>query len=199
MSGLLKDLMKLIEEHDVLSGIWDKLCLPSPVVAWMDDVAFPISTLEASQLDNALERLLPQIRNIFEAYGLRLNLAKGKTEVVCQYRGAGSSACREFRFIECLGAFRVADLSWTAVSAYEHLGTMFAQSVTIQSELRIRAGKATSAFFVKCPRTFSPTDTFQLPRDCSYLSPWYYLYLFFCMVVATGLCWQKGNSESLTI
>ena len=146
MNSLLKDLMTLIEEHDVHEGIWDKLCLPSPVVAWMDDVAFPISTLEAPQLDSALECLLPRVRDIFEAYGLRLNLAKGKTEVVCQYRGAGSPACREFRFIERLGTFRVADLSWMAVSAYEHLGTMFAQSVTIQTELRTRSGKATTAF-----------------------------------------------------
>ena len=105
--------------------------LPSPVVAWMDDVAFPVSTTDAIQLDGAIERLMPQVRQIFESFGLRLNMTARKTEVVCQYRGRNSPALREHRFVECLGQFRLNDgTSLRAVPTYEHLGTMFAQSAT---------------------------------------------------------------------
>ena len=147
MSSLLQELTALLIEHDVQHGVWEVMQLPSPVVAWMDDVAFPVSTTDAIQLDGAIERLMPQVRQIFESFGLRLNTTARKTEVVCQYRGRNSPALREHRFVECLGQFRLNDgTSLRAVPTYEHLGTMFAQSATVQAELRTRIGKATAAY-----------------------------------------------------
>ena len=113
----------------------------------MDDVAFPISVPDASQLDPAIERLMPRIKMIFESFGLRLNMAARKTEVVCQYRGRCSPQLRAYRFVECLGQFQLPDgSSLRAVPTYEHLGTMFAQSSTVQAEIRTRIGKATAAY-----------------------------------------------------
>ena len=147
MSSLLEEIEVLIREHDFVSGVWDKLQLPSPVVAWMDDVAFPISVPDASQLDPAIERLMPRIKMIFESFGLRLNMAARKTEVVCQYRGRCSPQLRAYRFVECLGQFQLPDgSSLRAVPTYEHLGTMFAQSSTVQAEIHTRIGKATAAY-----------------------------------------------------
>ena len=147
MSSLLEEIETLIREHDFVSGVWDKLQLPSPVVAWMDDVAFPISVTDASQLDPAIEQLLPRIKAIFESFGLQLNMAAKKTEVVCQYRGRSSPQLREHRFVECLGQFQLPDGgSLRAVPTYEHLGTMFAQSSTVQAEIHTRIGKATAAY-----------------------------------------------------
>ena len=147
MSNLLQEIEMLIREHDFVSGVWDKLQLPSPVVAWMDDVAFPISTTEASQLDSTITQLMPRIRKVFESFGLRLNMAAKKTEVVCQYRGRHSPQLREHRFVHCLGQFSLPDgTSLRAVPTYEHLGTMFAQSATVQTEIHTRIGKATAAY-----------------------------------------------------
>ena len=147
MSSLLEEIEILIREHDFVSGVWDMLQLPSPVVAWMDDVAFPISVTDASQLDPAIERLMPRIKEIFESFGLRLNMAARKTEVVCQYRGRSSPQLREHRFVQCLGQFQLPDGgSLRAVPTYEHLGTMFAQSSTVQAEIHTRIGKAMAAY-----------------------------------------------------
>ena len=147
MSSLLQEIETLIREHDFVSGVWDKLQLPSPVVAWMDDVAFPISVIEANQLDPAIESLMPRVKAIFESFGLRLNMAARKTEVVCQYRGRNSPQLREYRFVQCLGQFQLPDgVSLRAVPTYEHLGTMFAQSSTVQAEIHTRIGKATAAY-----------------------------------------------------
>ncbi len=67
--------------------------------------------------------------------------------VVCQYRGSQSPACREYRFVECLGKFHFeSGLSLSAVPTYEHLGTMFAQSATVQNEITTRIGKAVTAY-----------------------------------------------------
>ncbi len=60
MRSLFADTTAIINEHDLISGVWDCLHLPSPVVAWMDDVAFPISVTSASNLDASLESLSPR-------------------------------------------------------------------------------------------------------------------------------------------
>eukprot|EP00435_Cladocopium_sp_Y103_P067591 s210_g30.t1 len=118
-----------------------------PLVTWVDDLAVPVPTCTAHELDDRLVQVLTVIDSVFCSYGLQLNRQPGKTEIVCQYRGTGAPACRDHRFIEQHGSLALPGGDAVRVVAqYEHLGTSFSQSLSFASELRVRAGKAAGAF-----------------------------------------------------
>jgi hypothetical protein len=71
----------------------------------------------------------------------------GKTELVCQYHGPDAVACRHRRFVEHAGQLDLPDgSSLHVVGQYQHLGTVFSQSLSLQSEMNGRIGKASAAF-----------------------------------------------------
>lgn len=102
------------------------------------------------------------------SYGLELNMLPGKTELVCQYRGAGSTLCRHRRFVEHAGQLPLpCGRSLRVVAQYQHLGTAFHQSLSMRNELHGRLGKASAAYrqlsnLVFGNRKLKPTVRLQL-------------------------------------
>ena len=102
------------------------------------------------------------------SYGLELNMQPGKTELVCQYRGVGSTTCRHRRFVEHAGQLPLpCGRSLRVVAQYQHLGTAFHQSLSMRNELHGRLGKASAAYrqlsrLVFGNRRLKPTVRLQL-------------------------------------
>ena len=64
-----------------------------PPVAWVDDLAVPITTASPEHLVTLMGQVLLCVHGVFTRHGITLNFAKGKTEGVLMFRGAGSNRC----------------------------------------------------------------------------------------------------------
>ena len=153
MQGVLRQLTLAMEGHQSMSEVKAITGLQCPPVAWVDDVAIPFAATTADEMDNVAVEVLTIVVSTFTDFGLSLNLEKGKTETVIQYRGPGAPAKSAVTFVEHLG--RIA-LPWSVgtppqsalrvVSDYDYLGTVFAQTANLAQELRTRIGKAQLVF-----------------------------------------------------
>ena len=124
-----------------------QLPISSPLITWVDDLAIPIPVVRAADLDAQIIAVLTEVRRIMASYGLQLNMQAGKTELVCQYHGPDAVACRHRRFVEHAGQLALPDgSSLHVVGQYQHLGTIFSQSMSLHNELTGRIGKASAAF-----------------------------------------------------
>ena len=119
----------------------------APVIAWVDDIAIPISCLYASQLDGLLSVVMQQLHMIFGQYGLRINSDKGKTEAIINYRGPDAAQLRRQRFIDDFGMIEVPGRApLRIVTQYLHLGISIAQCCDIKLDVRAKIGKASNAY-----------------------------------------------------
>lgn len=147
MTNILTDILPFLHQCGPMNAAAAHLPVRSPLVTWVDDLAIPVPVLHATQLDGQLIAVLEEVRRVMKSYGLRLNMQAGKTELVCQYHGKDAVACRHKRFVEHAGRLTLPDgVSLHVVSRYQHLGTMFSQSMNLGSEIDGRVGKAVAAF-----------------------------------------------------
>ena len=121
-----------------------------PIITWVDDVAIPVVSLTASKLLGATTEILQMILDIFGSFGLRLNLSKGKTEILMQHRGPGSPELRRKIFTDDFAQIPVTNLDGPAsirmVSVYKHLGTVVVASLSIAHDVTCRMAKASANF-----------------------------------------------------
>jgi hypothetical protein len=147
MLNVLNDILPFLHQCGPMNAAAVHLPVRSPLVTWVDDLAIPVPVLHARELDDQIIVVLGEVRRILRSYGLQLNMQAGKTELVCQYHGKDAVACRHRRFVEHVGRLALPDGTFLhVVSQYQHLGTMFSQSLSLKSELDGRIGKAAAAF-----------------------------------------------------
>ena len=147
VNSMMDQIQQVLWKHPRVLQASQYLMLQPPVVAWVDDLAIPVPVLEAAQLDSTISELLEAVRQICQDFGLRLNFKAGKTEAILQYRGANAQQLRRDRFVQEFCQIRINhETSVRCVSTYEHLGTTFAQGLSITHEVNHRLGKATAAF-----------------------------------------------------
>lgn len=147
MRAVLSDLRTLVSGFSSLQAAACKVGLEIPVLAWVDDVALVLPHLDALTCDATLQSFLPAVEQVFNSYGMRLNFSKNKTEIMCRYKGSGSTQANRTRFVDCLGVLPLRPgVSIRVVSDYVHLGAVCAQSMSITHELKQRIGKASSVY-----------------------------------------------------
>ena len=118
-----------------------------PVLAWVDDIAMPVSCIEADSLDATLAQVMLIMHQVFNRFGLRLNLSKGKTEAVVHYRGPNAAQLRRARFLEHFSHLEVPGKEpLRIVTQYVHLGISFARDCDIKTDVTTKIGKATAAY-----------------------------------------------------
>ena len=146
MVSILRELQPLLRAHPQVLAASSALGIEVPVIAWVDDVAFPVITETAALLDITVAHVMVQVHQVFAKYGLRLNMSPGKTEAL-SYEGEGAADCRRARFIDDHGRLPVPDHpDLHVVVCYTHLGTIASQSMSVAAELKTRVGKASNAF-----------------------------------------------------
>ena len=82
MSRILR---RLHEELDTLPAYCagrEALGVDVPPIAWVDDLAIPISTTTPFELDNLMIQVASAVHTVFTEHGMTLNLSSGKTEAV---------------------------------------------------------------------------------------------------------------------
>ena len=156
MQSVLHEITQVLEDNSDIVAASAQIGLQVGPIAWVDDVAIPIMTSTAQQLDEATTTTLMKVDKIFRAHGLRLNYSNGKTEAVLQYRGTGAPALRKERFVEQLGCLSIPQHgTLRTVSEYQYLGTSFSQAVSLEHEVQARLNKATQAYRMLRRQLFS--------------------------------------------
>ena len=122
-----------------------------PPIAWMDDVAIPLTTTTPDELVPLVQQVMEAVHNLFRDRGLTLNLDRGKTEAVLCFRGPGADALRSQIFDKAVPPVIVIPtdshlLSLRVVPSYKHLGAQFTMNVDITKEIAVRLGAARQAF-----------------------------------------------------
>ena len=150
MTQVLQELVARLQDHPAIQQSAQVMQMFCPPVAWVDDVAIPLAATTPKQLDEVLADATMCVKEVFQTYGLQLNMAPGKTEAVVQYRGKDAPRARKMRFVDAMGHLPLDDSFQGVVlrisSDYQHLGTNFAQSATVHQEIRVRIGKATGVY-----------------------------------------------------
>lgn len=136
----------LLEQVE-LQDTWALYDAPVPSLAWMDDLCIPLATKCGRQLDELICHVVAFLDTVFAAYGMTMNYAQGKTEVLCTYRGRDAAALRKNRFVTHLGTFALpSGQMLRSVAQYQHLGTVITQSLSCHQNIRVRIGKASQVF-----------------------------------------------------
>ena len=73
------------------------------VIGWVDDLAIPVMSVEAERLTHTVRDITEGIIRIMWEAGLQVNLGKGKTQCVANFRGSRAPAMRAATFVEDLG------------------------------------------------------------------------------------------------
>ena len=66
----------------------------APPVTWVDDLAVPLATASAEDLIPIVQETTAILHATFQRFGMSLNMAHGKTEVVLMYRGREANKFR---------------------------------------------------------------------------------------------------------
>ena len=103
MRNALLQLTRELEDEPALQYAHQVIGFRCPPLAWVDDVAIPFATAHAQKLDETALKVLHIVHRVFTGFGLRLNLEKGKTEAVLQYRGQAAAEHNKVTFVERLG------------------------------------------------------------------------------------------------
>ena len=122
-----------------------------PPVAWVDDLAVPITTASPEHLEPLMGQVLLCVHAVFARHGMTLNFAKGKTEGVMMFRGAGANQCRTKLFdqpkqpsITVSSDSHVLTLRIGA--SYKHLGVRYAMDADLDGEVTTKIAIAKQAF-----------------------------------------------------
>ena len=146
MSHLLKAVQADIDSNPLLQDGFLALGMRAPVVAWVDDVAIPVVTREATDLNVAVVAVMEILLTHCRRRGLTVNFGHNKTECVLMHRGRNAPKERQQHFVEHFGSLRINDqCHMRTVGAYEHLGTAFTQANDLSCEISMRIAKAVAA------------------------------------------------------
>ncbi len=157
MGSVLMKLEAELQEMPELQQIREQLNFDCPILAWVDDVAIPFATNCATQLDAVAVQILQKVNKVCALFGLRLNLSKGKTEALLQYRGLRANAKNHETFVENFGHIPLPPTDQQkdedkdpgrlrVVSDYTYLGTEVTQSASLHLEIKTRIQKAKRVF-----------------------------------------------------
>ena len=78
MQSVLHEVTQVLKDSSDIVAASAQIGLRVGPIAWVDDVAIPIMTSTAQQLDDATANTLIKVDKIFRAHGLRLNYSDGK-------------------------------------------------------------------------------------------------------------------------
>ena len=120
-------------------------------IAWMDDLAIPLTAEDAGQMPKLMTDVLSLVHDVFTSFGLTVNMDQGKTEAVLMFRGQGADAQRLRLFDQPAVPTLIAStethvLSLRVASSYKHLGARYTMDSDIEFEVNARLGAARSAF-----------------------------------------------------
>ena len=120
-------------------------------VAWMDDLAIPLTTVKADTMPTLLADVMRLVHEVFSSFGLTVNMDPGKTEAVVMFRGPGSDTQRLKLFDRDAAPAIVVStethvLSLRVASSYRHLGARYTMDADIEHEVTARLGAARTAF-----------------------------------------------------
>ena len=151
MSGLLQDLQAFLMSNDQFIAGCEVLGITIPPIAWMDDVAIPLTTTTPEALVPLVQQVLAAVHGFFRVRGLTLNLERGKTEAVLCFRGPGADRQRLDIFDTGCQPVIVVDtdshiLSLRVVPSYKHLGAQFTMNIDVSKEIGARISSARQAF-----------------------------------------------------
>ena len=135
---------------------------PPPEVSFVDDSVYIIAA-PATVLCSRAAAALGIIRNTFAKYGLPINFAPGKTEVLLGLHGKGSKAVRSEVYLEKAGRLRVplaeGDEVVVITNSYKHLGSMISSDTHMTAEVSYRI-KSLWAAVRPIARNFYKSDRF---------------------------------------
>ncbi|CAE7526474.1 unnamed protein product [Symbiodinium natans] len=123
----------------------------APTPSWMDDVAIPVKADRADDLVDNATKTLSLASKCLKEIGIRLNWARGKTELVLAFRGEGSKKAKTKWLCEHDSK------CWVEVAGenpqevhitdkYLHLGAMASWEGSDVHDLKYRRGLARQAF-----------------------------------------------------
>ena len=123
----------------------------APPVTWVDDLAIPLATSVAEDLIPLVQTTTTILHSTFQKFGMSLNMAQGKTEVVLMYRGKDANKHRIKTFDTSRAPTIVTTtpthvLSIRVVPSYRHLGARYTMDLDINEEVAHRMAMAKQAF-----------------------------------------------------
>ena len=147
MAIALQELQTFVDEHSVVKEVHPRFPLPTPIAAWVDDVAVPLLATAPDKLDSVLHDVAHFAQQLFASFGLLLNMKPGKTSATVAYRGPLAPQHRKQRHIEQMNFFPLSEHSSLHIAPkYEYLGTTFVPTGYIAEEVRHRINQAHAAF-----------------------------------------------------
>ena len=123
-----------------------------PPIAWVDDLAIPITATTPEQLVPLMRSVLTTcVHGAFMRHGMTLNFSKGKTEGILMFRGPGANRCRSEVFDQprppCLVVSVDTHILTLRVGAtYKHLGAHYAMDADLTLEIDTKIAIAKRAF-----------------------------------------------------
>lgn len=155
VSVIVKHIEEALLGMEDLQACSNWLGIPLRPVVWVDDIAIALVSTTNESLLHTLKTVLAKIRHIMHEYGFTLNLARGKTECVCNFRGKDAPAFRQDIFIDKSGVIEVqgsasqgASSNLHVASSYKHLGAKYSERASIDHEIRHRLAAAQQAYSV---------------------------------------------------
>ena len=150
MSSILRSIEAKLEAHPLIQEAFDLLHMKIPIVTWVDDVSIPVPCVDGSQLLALTQDLMQAIVDTFTLHGLRLNLSKGKTEILMQHRGKGAPLLRkqllQDEFAQIPIKYFDQEVPVRVVGAYKHLGSLMVSSLSIAHDVKCRMARAETNF-----------------------------------------------------
>ena len=155
MSQIMIAIRELLWQNGDIMEAFQTAGVDPIVIGWVDDLAIPVMSTEASRLTDTIRDITEGIVRIMWEAGLQVNLGKGKTECVANFRGHKAPAMRATTFVEDLGQIPLTlpaishngqQGSLHLVGRYVHLGTCFGQELHFDGEVNRRVGAAMTSF-----------------------------------------------------
>ena len=147
ISHLIQELQSAINAIPAMQTAFSVLSTNAPILGWVDDIAIPMLATAADEMPSLIATVTQMVHCACRKRGLMLNFKPGKTEVVCSFRGPGSTLLKKEYMIEKQGHIQLTepDVLLRMVGSYEHLGTQFSHSGSLVREINVRIGKACAA------------------------------------------------------
>ncbi len=153
MGQIMLSIQQVLLEDRELEEAAELAGLPPTVVGWVDDVAIPICATSPQLLVEMIQRITERIIQVVWQAGFKINLDKGKTECLANFRGHGAPLIRKRVFIEQEGKIEIntppgltESPSLSVVGRYTHLGTCLGQDLNMAGEIGRRIGQAQTSF-----------------------------------------------------
>ena len=154
MGQIMLEIQQALLEDSELEIAAAQAQLPPTVVGWVDDIAIPMCATTPMKLLEMIQRTCERVITVTKKAGLMVNLDKGKTECVANFRGHGAPQMRKELFVDkggkvALHPAEVQDdgsMELQVVGAYTHLGTCFGQDLNMKGEVLRRIGQAQSSY-----------------------------------------------------